>query len=373
MPHDSPLQSVYSLGHDEGILSLNELTVLCTSLSTKVQSLENELQQTKKVYSSAITKLILRVKKLERTVKTSKARRKASIVISKDEYAEDPSKQGRSLIKELDMDVDISLVPPYATDQGRKSNDTHVKGQLEDQLGVFSADKVLADAVVQGRSVGNVQTYTRQRRRVNTASILVSTASEMVNTGGLKAMDKARKLHEEELARFNAEQEAIDIVRKEKVVAEGDQAHDIDWSDPAVIRYHTLQNRPRSVAEVRKRMCIYLKNQEGFKLSHFKEISYEDIRPIFEKVWDQIHSFMPMNSELEVQRSKRTVQEVERQSTEEKKGKKSDDTSKPTRKKTLARKSAGGNDSQKSVKKQKLEDDTEKKELKAYLDIVPED
>nr|GEZ51613.1 hypothetical protein [Tanacetum cinerariifolium] len=48
-------------------------------------------------------------------------------------------------------------------------------------------------------------------------------------------------------------------------------------------------------------------------------------------------------------------------------------SSKPTRKKTLARKRAGGNDSQESVKKQKLEDDTEKKELKAYLDIVPED
>nr|GEW73254.1 hypothetical protein [Tanacetum cinerariifolium] len=223
---------------------------------------------------------------------------------------------------ELDMDVDISLVPPHAADQGRKSDDTLVSGQLEDQLVVFSAAKVLADAAEQGRSVRNVQTYTRQRRRVNTVSTLVSTAdvstaSEMVNTVGLTARDKARKLHEEELARFNAEQESIDIARKEKVVAEGDQAHDIDWSDPAVIRYHTLQNRPRSVAKVRKSICIYLKNQGGFKLSHFKEMSYEDIRPIFKKVWDQIHSFVHMNSELEVQRSKRTVQEVERQFTEE--------------------------------------------------------
>nr|GEU70502.1 hypothetical protein [Tanacetum cinerariifolium] len=72
-------------------------------------------------------------------------------------------------------------------------------------------------------------------------------------------------------------------------------------------------------------------------------------------------------------RSKRTVQEVERQSTKDEKGKKSYDSSKPTRKKTLARKRAGRNDSQESVKKQKLEDDTEKKELKAYLDIVSED
>nr|GEU30226.1 hypothetical protein [Tanacetum cinerariifolium] len=220
---------------------------------------DSPLQSTKKVYSSALTKVILRVKKLERTVKTSKARRKARIVILEDKDAEDPSKQGRSLIEELDMVVDISLVPPYAGDQGRKSDDTQVSGQPKEQLGVFSAAKVLADAFKQGRGDENDQTYTRQRRRVNTASTLVSTAgvstaSEMVSTADLKENDKAQKLHEEELERFNAEQEAIDTTRQEKVVAK--------------------------------------------------------------------------------------VQEVERQSTKEEKGKKSDDSSKPTRKKTLARKRA---------------------------------
>ncbi|GJX29303.1 hypothetical protein Tco_0237382 [Tanacetum coccineum] len=47
MPHDLPLLRVYSLRSDEGSLSLNELTVLCTSLSKKVESLESELKQTK--------------------------------------------------------------------------------------------------------------------------------------------------------------------------------------------------------------------------------------------------------------------------------------------------------------------------------------
>ncbi|GKB82016.1 putative ribonuclease H-like domain-containing protein [Tanacetum coccineum] len=32
------------------------------------------------------------------------------------------------------------------------------------------------------------------------------------------------------------------------------EAHDIDWSDPSVLRYHALQNRPFSVAEVGKNM-----------------------------------------------------------------------------------------------------------------------
>ncbi|GJZ05041.1 hypothetical protein Tco_0538316 [Tanacetum coccineum] len=82
----------------------------------------------------------------------------------------------------------------------------------------------------------------------------------------------ARQLHEE-----------INKVGQERVVAEDDQARVIDWSDPAVIRFHTLLNRPYSVAEVRKNMWIYLKNQRGYKMKHFKGMSYEDIRPIFEK------------------------------------------------------------------------------------------
>ncbi|GJW67844.1 putative ribonuclease H-like domain-containing protein [Tanacetum coccineum] len=54
-----------------------------------------------------------------------------------------------------------------------------------------------------------------------------------------------------------------------------------------------------SVAEVRKNIVMYLKNQGGYKMSYFKGMKYEDIRPIFEKVWDQIQSFAPIDSEKE--------------------------------------------------------------------------
>ncbi|GJY49926.1 hypothetical protein Tco_0439882 [Tanacetum coccineum] len=65
IPYDSPLSRVHSLRSDEGSLSLNELTVLCTSLSKKVEGLEPELKRTIQTYSTALTKLIKRVKKLE--------------------------------------------------------------------------------------------------------------------------------------------------------------------------------------------------------------------------------------------------------------------------------------------------------------------
>ncbi|GJR46560.1 putative ribonuclease H-like domain-containing protein [Tanacetum coccineum] len=61
---------------------------------------------------TALTKLILRVKKLEKKFKTNKARRRARIVILEDKDAEeDSSKQGRK-ISEIDKDPTISLVQP---------------------------------------------------------------------------------------------------------------------------------------------------------------------------------------------------------------------------------------------------------------------
>ncbi|GJT55797.1 hypothetical protein Tco_0990851 [Tanacetum coccineum] len=235
MPHESPLQSVYSLGRDKGSLSLNELTDLCTSLSKKVKSLESELKQTKQIYHAALTKLIKMVKKLEQTIKISQAKRRAKVVISDaEEDEEDPSKQGRSLIKELDLDAGISLVPPHAADQER-IDDTQISDQPEEQLGVFSAATALADATRRTQSVENVQTYTRRSRLVSTAD--VSTASELGSTAGVKAIDKgkaimqeseppkkikkrvqvqisvdeelAKKVFEEEQAKFKAEQEQV--------------------------------------------------------------------------------------------------------------------------------------------------------------------
>ncbi|GKA29487.1 hypothetical protein Tco_0715732 [Tanacetum coccineum] len=44
MPYDLTLSRVHILGSDEGSLTLNELTVLCTTLSKKVKDLESDLK-----------------------------------------------------------------------------------------------------------------------------------------------------------------------------------------------------------------------------------------------------------------------------------------------------------------------------------------
>nr|GEV79081.1 hypothetical protein [Tanacetum cinerariifolium] len=59
-PHDSLLPRVHTLGSDDGRMQHNELMDLVTKLSNRVVALETDLKQTKKVYSSAYTKLIMK-------------------------------------------------------------------------------------------------------------------------------------------------------------------------------------------------------------------------------------------------------------------------------------------------------------------------
>ncbi|GKF44343.1 hypothetical protein Tco_0130895 [Tanacetum coccineum] len=85
MPHDLPLSGGHAPGSDEGSKKLNELTDLCTKLSNKVTSLEDDLKQSKKLYGKALTNLVKKVKQLEAKLKSTTERRKARMVISDDE------------------------------------------------------------------------------------------------------------------------------------------------------------------------------------------------------------------------------------------------------------------------------------------------
>ncbi|GKA74041.1 hypothetical protein Tco_0780343 [Tanacetum coccineum] len=170
LSYDSPLRGGNTPRSDEDSMTLQELTALFTKLSNRILALETDLRQTKKVYGTAYTKLIIKVKKLEKTIKTSQARRRAKIMVSDDDMAsKDSSKQGR-MIEEIDQDVGVTLVTP--------TKDSSQEDQPEDQLGVLSVAKVLADAT-------RVHTYSRRRRAVSTGSGGVSTASRIVSTADM--------------------------------------------------------------------------------------------------------------------------------------------------------------------------------------------
>ncbi|GJZ36052.1 hypothetical protein Tco_0581869 [Tanacetum coccineum] len=110
-------------------------------------------------------------------------------------------------------------------------------------------------------------------------------------------------------------------------------------------------------------MDCYLRYQSNYKMKDFEAMSYDEIRPNFEKVWDFNHNFVYMDLEIEKEKKKPAeFQDIKEEQTEK-------DISKKTtgkRKKYLPRRRTRS-----TAKKQKVEQDDEKEELKSYLDIVP--
>ncbi|GJZ62084.1 hypothetical protein Tco_0618221 [Tanacetum coccineum] len=135
--------------------------------TTKVESLETDLKHTKQIYGAAYTRLIKKVKKLEKTVKSSKDRRRARIVVSDDEDdLEDPSKQGRKIAK-IDQDLGISLVQHDAEIQERYEHD--MEFDFDASKEVATAEKDVSTGLICFSTVGPKQLLLR--------SVVVSTVS----------------------------------------------------------------------------------------------------------------------------------------------------------------------------------------------------
>ncbi|GJT77907.1 hypothetical protein Tco_1044632 [Tanacetum coccineum] len=249
MPHDLPLLGGYTLGSDKGGLKHTELMELITKLTDRIAAVEKDLQQTKKTYSTALTKLVLKEKNssdtevlLEETTPT--------------ELIED-LRSGEKGEKEINT-ADV----PVSTDGAEVSTTSHDVSIAAAALVYIrrSASK----AKEKGKKI--MQEPEPPKKLKKRVQVQMSVDEEL-----------ARKVQEEEQVKAMAEQEqerinfeaALELQRKlnkrEEVPTEATQSQTIDWSDPVVLRYQALQNRPYFVAEVRKNMIMYLKNQAGYK------------------------------------------------------------------------------------------------------------
>nr|GEV35268.1 ribonuclease H-like domain, reverse transcriptase, RNA-dependent DNA polymerase [Tanacetum cinerariifolium] len=305
MPYDLPLLRVNILRSDEGRMQHIELIDFVTKLSDKVLSLETNLRQTKKVYGAAYTKLIMKVKKLEKTVRTSQARRKAKIVVSDKEVdLEDPSKKGR---REAHSQED----------------------QPKDQLGVLSAAKVLSDTTRR-----NVQTYTRRRAfssdsgGVSTASRMISTAEESVSTAGalmpistagmidkgkgimkVSELDVTKTKRKQEQERLGLEtavrlQEQFDKEEGQRMARVHEAAQTFTKEEYDNIKQRkgisiakANRKKPMTQAQQRTYMSNYIKHMESYTLKQLKNLSSDEIKELFEETMRSIKDFIPMESE----------------------------------------------------------------------------
>ncbi|GJW59746.1 hypothetical protein Tco_0109081 [Tanacetum coccineum] len=391
-PYDSPLHVVHSHGSDEGSLKLNELTNLVTKLFDRIGVLEADLKTTKQTYSSTFTKLILRVKKLEAQIKIGKARRRAKIVHSDDEdIVDDSFKQGRIL---FDAEVQekasnetepvIQDVTPTEVIQDQESSE---KGSAEvstagAKKGTASEEvPIVSTAEVNLSTAGGTVTYTRRSaekrsRQDKGKAIMIESEPKKKSKKELEqerlsfaeAIRLEEQMNEEQRAQIARDEEIArqwDEEERQRAMAEAKSTKKIDWNDPSVIRYHTLKMKPKTVAQARKNMIKYLKNQGNYKISDFKGMSYDEIRPIFEKNGTEMMKSpekikSPEESHEKMKSPEKIVEEVVDTQEEMKEVVKEPGAK---RKKSIPRKN--------TMKRQKMEKDAEKEELKGFLDIIP--
>ncbi|GJS98469.1 hypothetical protein Tco_0819639 [Tanacetum coccineum] len=280
----------------------------------------------------------MKVKRYEKTVKTSHSRRRVKIVISDDEEdSEDSSKQER-MIEEIDQDAGVTLVTP-----------TQGEDQPEDQLGVLSVAKVLANA-----AKTNVHTYTRRRRAVSTGSGGISTASRLFSTseesvsfaGASMAVSTASMVQEvnisipspvvikdkgkgkmeeskdeqskriklqQEQDRLGHEavvrlQEELDEEERQRMARVHEAAQSFteeEWENIRARskRYFAAQkaeakrNKPMIHAQQRNYMINYIKHMGSHTLQQLKRYSFDELKELFETTMKNVNTFVPMKTE----------------------------------------------------------------------------
>ncbi|GJY59791.1 hypothetical protein Tco_0459683 [Tanacetum coccineum] len=240
---------------------------LVTTLSDRVGILEADLLKIKKTYSSAYTKLILRVKKLESRIKIRKARKQTRVVISDDEaFKNDSSKQGRKLFDEevqekasTDTELFIQEVTPTEVIQDQEGS-----GKASDEVSTAGLKKgtaseevpTVSTAEVHLSTAGGTVTYSRRSaekrsRQDKGKAILIEEEPKKKSKKDLEqeqlsyaeAIRLEEQMNEEQRAQIARDEEIArqwDEEERKRAMDEAKTTKKIDWNDPSVIRYHSL-------------------------------------------------------------------------------------------------------------------------------------
>ncbi|GJS82609.1 hypothetical protein Tco_0749150 [Tanacetum coccineum] len=304
MPHDSPLPRVHTLGSDEGRMQHNELMDLVTKLSDRVVALETELQQTKKVYGAAFTKLI---------------------------------QKGRK-IAEIDQDPDISLVQHDAEVQGRHEHDMESDFEFTAAEEVYTAKKGVSTTKPVSTVGASVSTAGASSAKEKGKAIMEEVETIQTKT---KLQLEQERLSYEEALRLQAEIDEEERQRITRVQEEASSFNIEEWDDIqarveadeefaqrlqseeremyseakkarllaelinkrkryfAAQRAEERRNKPLTQAQQRTYMSQYIKNMGSHTLKQLKSYSSNEIKNMFETKMRRVHIFVLMESESE--------------------------------------------------------------------------
>nr|GEV32038.1 hypothetical protein [Tanacetum cinerariifolium]GEV33463.1 hypothetical protein [Tanacetum cinerariifolium] len=217
------------------------------------------------------------------------------------------------------------------------------------------ADQFGDDAPIKGRSLesGEETSLARstERGKVATATISVPTVSGIVPTASpifktasvitshTKRKGKKKMIEDARIARIHVEEELQMLIdrldRSNEVIARHLQEYKnvaadlsigekidlinelVKYEDhhTKILKYQAQQSKPLKKKQQREFYTSVLRNHDGWKTQHFKGVSLEEIKEMFDPVWKQIQDFVPIGSKEEGEIFKRKGIRLEQDST----------------------------------------------------------
>nr|GEU28858.1 hypothetical protein [Tanacetum cinerariifolium] len=177
----------------------------------------------------------------------------------------------RGEIVELDADEDVTLEEVVAEITKDAEDDEAKPTALKEVIEVVTTAKLMTEEVtVAATTITVAPSAARRRKGVVIRDPKETTIPSIIKHSESKSKNKGKVIEQ--------------VKRKEKL-------------DNTVMRYQTLKRKPQTEAQARRYMMVYLKNMAGFKVDFFKDMTYDDIRPIFENHFNSIVAFLKKGEE----------------------------------------------------------------------------
>nr|GEU50466.1 hypothetical protein [Tanacetum cinerariifolium] len=177
----------------------------------------------------------------------------------------------RGRIKAIDADEDITLID--AKTQSELVAELQGRLERKDEVNVV------------GKDVNDVEPTI-----FNDEEVTMTMAQTLIK---IKA-EKVRIL-DEQLAKRLQDEEIEQAAAKEKQEKKD---------------FKRAKRKPISVAQARKNMIVYLKNMAGYKMEHFKGMTYDQVRQIFEREYNKVETLFILDKDVEEPSKKRVAKET---------------------------------------------------------------
>nr|GFA56994.1 hypothetical protein [Tanacetum cinerariifolium] len=153
------------------------------------------------------------------------------------------------------------------------------------------------DKVAQALEILKLKKKLENQRRSKSSSL--KRLRKVAKKARLLDEQMAKRLHNEEVEQVAARE------KQEKDDSERMQEKHLD----NIRKYQSLKRKLISVAQARKNMIAYLKNMAGYKIAHFKGMTYDQVRQIIKREYNKVQAFLKPDGDEEPAK-KRGVEET---------------------------------------------------------------